>query len=248
MMTRNALLGELEAVLQAGKFRDYAPNGLQVEGREQIHRIVTAVTASQSAIDCAIAEKADALLVHHGYFWKGEAAQITGIKKRRLQALLTHDINLIAYHLPLDQHPELGNNVLFGQFLGAENIRQSSQEAMLWLGEVDNQSQNWLAGLANRLPHPPVIAGEVMDKPQLRLGWCTGAAQDYLSQAACEGVDVFLTGEFAERSFYEAIEQEVAFIACGHHVSEVFGIRALGEYLQSRFALSVRFFDGENPF
>ena len=249
MIARDTLIEHLDTFLDARRFHDYAPNGLQVGGRAEIARLVTAVSASRAAIDHAVERKADALLVHHGYFWKGEAPEVTGIKRARLKRLLQADINLIAYHLPLDQHPVVGNNPLFGKKLNLGDIRQSTDEEMLWLGELGRPQaeQAFIATVEAELARSPICAGRT-GKMLQRVAWCTGAAQDYLACAAKAGAQVFLTGEYAERSYHEANELGVLFLACGHHATETFGVRALGDYLSGEFALDTRFFDEANPF
>lgn len=248
MITRQALGEYLRIFLQCDKHRDYAPNGLQVEGRAEIGKIVTAVSASQAAVDYAAAQQADALLVHHGYFWKGEDSTITGMKKQRLAALLQHDINLFAYHLPLDQHAEIGNNALFGKMLALSRVWQSEQEPLLWHGECAPMSLPQVRQrLSAGLDYPCYsVGGEAAEIT--RIAWCTGAAQDLLQQAAQEGAQVFCSGEYAERTFHEAQETGCAYMVCGHHATERAGIRTLGEHLAEKFALEVCFFDQKNPF
>ena len=249
MIRRDALIQHLDTFLAVQRFHDYAPNGLQVSGGGEIARLVAAVSASQAAIDHAIAQAADALLVHHGYFWKGEAPQVIGVKRARLKSLLQADINLIAYHLPLDQHPVVGNNVLFGKELQWQNIRQSAAEEMLWLGELEEPraARDFIDEVEKRLGRSIISAGRSR-QPLRRVAWCTGAAQDYLALAATAGAQVFLTGEYAERSYHEANELGMLFLACGHHTTETFGVRALGQYLSGEFAIETTFFDEANPF
>ncbi|MDO5090644.1 MAG: Nif3-like dinuclear metal center hexameric protein [Cardiobacteriaceae bacterium] len=247
-MKRDELLAWLDAFLAASTFRDYTVNGLQVEGRAEIGKIVTAVTASQAAINFAIESGADALLVHHGYFWKGEDAAVTGMKKRRLAALLGHDINLLAYHLPLDQHAELGNNALFARHLPFARVWQSAAEKLLWHGELAEALplSELQRRLSDALAFPCRAVGE--EKPITRIAWCSGAAQDLLQLAAQEGAEAFCSGEYAERTFHEARETGCAYLVCGHHATERAGVRALGERLVREFSLSVTWFDEDNPF
>ena len=248
MITRDELQTHLHDFLQVTRFRDYAPNGLQVEGRAEIRRILTAVTASQAAIQAAIAWQADALLVHHGYFWKGEAPQVVGMKKRRLAALLVHDLNLFAYHLPLDQHPELGNNALFAKHFACEAVWQSAEEPLIWHARIEATAlPDLLAQIEGGLEREPFAVGN-SDDTITRIAWCTGAAQDYLQQAVGEGAQAFISGEYAERSYHEARESGSVYISCGHHASERAGIRGLGEHLAATFGLEQRFYDEENPF
>lgn len=248
MISRQALADYLQDFLACDEYRDYTVNGLQVEGRERIGSIVTAVTASQAAIDFARQTEADALLVHHGYFWKGEDAAITGMKKRRIAALIGHDINLFAYHLPLDQHPALGNNALFAKLLPLARVWQSEAESLLWHGECAPLSIAQLqAALQKALDFPCYWVGR--EEPEItRIARCTGAAQDFLQLAAQEGAQIFCSGEYAERTYHEARENGCAYMVCGHHATERAGIRALGEHLAEKFSLSVRYFDEKNPF
>ena len=249
---RNDLMQYLNTLLQPEKSKDYCPNGLQVEGRDCIKKIVTGVTASQALIDAAIAEQADAILVHHGYFWRGENECITGIKKNRIQSLLSHDINLIAYHLPLDNHTKFGNNVQLADVLG------------LTIESGLSPSDASVPGLIGRLPRPmPARAfsawlGECLQREPLHLGpdeeqmietiaWCTGGAQGYLQYAIDAGVDAYLTGEVSEPSHHLALETGTHFFAAGHHATERYGARALGQHLAEKFDVDVRFIDIDNP-
>ncbi len=247
-MLLSDLVSRLDTLLQPGGFRDYAPNGLQVEGRGEVRRIVTGVTASQALIDAAIADGADALLVHHGYFWKGEDARVVGIKQARLKALLTHDISLIAYHLPLDAHVELGNNAGLGRALGLEADGQTGEQNLLWHGR--NADGATLAGFGARigqvLGRTPLLIGEA-DRPLRRLAWCTGGAQSYFQEAIALGVDAFVTGEASEYCCHLARESGVAFIAAGHHATERFGAQALAGWLHGQDGLSARYVDIDNP-
>lgn len=249
-MQRLELLNYLDDYLQCKRFKDFTVNGLQVEGKDEITHIVTAVTASAAAIAYAAAQGADALLVHHGYFWKGEAAPITGMKQRRIAALLAADLNLLAYHLPLDQHPELGNNHLFGAHFSCLNTWQSASEPLIWHAEIDATSPGDIAECLHRnLPSDTIfLLGDDVTQAVTRIAWCTGAAHDFLIQAHDEGAQLFISGEYAERTYHEARESGCAFIACGHHASERAGIRALGEHLSAKFGLNSRFFDEANPF
>lgn len=246
------LLNELRdynaSLLQTGLFKDYCPNGLQVEGRPEVRRIATGVTASQLVLDQAIAWEADAILVHHGYFWRGEDAAITGIKKRRVAQLLRNDVSLLAYHLPLDAHPELGNNTQLGKLLGLEEQGRFGEQNIACFGML-KQPQT-LAQFAQQIAHglhraPQIIGANA--KIIQKVAWCSGGAQDYFEAAVAQGVDAYLTGEISERSFHIAQESGVAFIAAGHHATERLGIQALGEHLSARFGLTHCFFDQDNP-
>ena len=238
----------LVQILQPDNFDDYCPNGLQVEGRAEVKKIITGVTASQALIDAAIAENADAILVHHGYFWKGEGQTITGIKKRRIHALLANDISLFAYHLPLDAHPEFGNNVMLGKVLGLPITRWVDQKHMLAVSELERAVR--LDAISNLIESklsraPQVIGAE--DRLVKTIAWCTGAAQGYIERVVSENVDVFISGEISEQTVHIAREANIAYIAAGHHATERYGINALGEHLAQKFAFEHQFIDIENP-
>ncbi|MDD5299498.1 MAG: Nif3-like dinuclear metal center hexameric protein [Gallionella sp.] len=246
------LLNELRdynaSLLQTGLFKDYCPNGVQVEGRAEVRRIASGVTASQQVLDAAIAWGADAILVHHGYFWRSEDAAITGIKKRRIAELLHHDVSLLAYHLPLDAHPELGNNARLGKLLGLTEQGRFGEQNIACLGELEPpqtlaQFAAWIGG---RLQRVPQVIGD-NTKSIRKVAWCSGGAQGYFEEAIARGADAFITGEISEQSFHIANESGVAFIAAGHHATERHGIQALGEHLAERFGLEHKFFDQDNP-
>ena len=244
------LLEETNRLLQIERFNDYCPNGLQVEGRPQVQRIISGVTASQALIEAAIERKADVLLVHHGYFWKGENPCITGIKQRRLKALLAHDISLLAYHLPLDVHPELGNNVQLAQRLGIEvlgPLEADNPRSVALLGTLDQAqpARDVAARIEQVLGRTPLLVDS--GRPVRQIGWCTGGGQGYIDQAIACGVDLFISGEGSEQTFHSAQENGVSFIAAGHHATERYGVQALGEYLAKRFALEHSFVDCPNP-
>lgn len=245
-----SLVAEANRYLNVADINDYCPNGLQVEGRPQVQRIVSGVTASQALLDAAVEAGADVVLVHHGYFWKGEDTCITGIKQRRLKTLLMNDLSLLAYHLPLDIHPQVGNNVQLASRLGIE------VEGQLEPGNPRT------VGLVGMLPEPmpmeefalrvhQVLGRQplVVEGPDMvrRIGWCTGGGQGFIEQAVTAGVDVFLSGEASEQTFHFARENGIGFIAAGHHATERYGVQALGEYLARRFALEHRFIDCANP-
>lgn len=234
--------------LEISRFRDYSPNGLQVEGRAEVRRIATGVTASQAVLEAATVWGADALLVHHGYFWRSEDATITGIKRRRVAHLLKQEISLLAYHLPLDAHPVLGNNAQLGERLGfIEHGRFGEQDIAMHGVLAQPQTLQQLAlHIQHALQRVPQIIGHA--NPNIvRIAWCSGAAQDYFEQAVALGVDAFLTGEISEKNVHVAQETGVAFIAAGHHATERYGIQALGQHLATRFGLEHRFFDQDNP-
>ena len=246
-MLREDLLRLLDETLNPGQFKDYCPNGLQVQGKGEISLIVTAVTATQSVIDRACALGADALLVHHGWFWRGENPVITHIKYKRLKAVLAADMNLIAYHLPLDAHPTLGNNACLGRVLSAQDVRCFGPDQLAWIGNVDPISVESLADkLANSLGQKPLLLGD-KEKMVRRVAWCTGSAQDFLEDAVLAGADAYISGEVSERTTHLARESGVPYLACGHHATERVGIQALGDFLTREHGLKCIFVDDENP-
>lgn len=247
-MKRDELTRYLDNLLEAGRFRDYCPNGLQVEGRAEVERVVAGVSASQALLDAAVEVAADAVLVHHGWFWRGEDGRVTGIRKRRLQTLLVHDINLIAYHLPLDSHPQLGNNAQLGERLGWLVEGRFGEQDIGWVGRLPAPMS--LAAMARAveaaLRRPPRVIGD-SDLPIYRVAWCSGAAQNLFEQAIALGVDLYVSGEISEQTVHLAREAGVAYIAAGHHATERDGVRALAGHLAERFGLDCRFIDIDNP-
>lgn len=247
-MRLNELRDYIESELAVSRFRDYCPNGVQVEGRAEVRRIATGVTASQAVLEAATAWGADAILVHHGYFWRSEDAAITGIKKRRVAHLLKHDVSLLAYHLPLDAHPDMGNNAQLGERLGfIEKGRFGEQDiAMHGVLAQPQTLQQLTRQIQQVLQREPQVIGHA--NPNIaRIAWCSGAAQGYFEQAVALGVDAFLTGEISEQNVHVAQETGIVFIAAGHHATERYGVQALGEHLAARFALEHRFFDQDIP-
>ncbi|HEY0906194.1 MAG TPA: Nif3-like dinuclear metal center hexameric protein [Methylophilus sp.] len=242
------LVSELANFLQVSKFQDYCPNGLQVEGRAQVRKIVSGVTASQALIDAAIAAEADAILVHHGYFWRGESPEIVGLKKQRIQKLLAHDISLLAYHLPLDAHAEVGNNVQLGQVLGWPVSRFLDEKGMLPVAELTSPLSLDQLGqhVADVLQRPPLLLGQA-DRTIRTVAWCTGAAQQYLQQASDHGIDAFMSGEVSEQTWHSVQETGVAYIAAGHHATERYGVQALGRWLAAQYGIEHHFVDIDNP-
>lgn len=241
----------LDELLQVANFQDYCPNGLQVEGRSPVTRIATGVTASQDLLDAALAWGADAILVHHGYFWKGETQPVVGMKKRRLAALLVSDVSLLAYHLPLDAHPELGNNACLGRLMGLENFEPLRPGEAGGVGNIAGLPHGVSAGeMRRRLEQltgrQALHIGDENDEVQ-RIAWCTGAAQGYIEAAVAAGADLFVTGEASEQTVHVAREEGIHFIAAGHHATERFGVQALGEHLAGEFKLEHRFIDIPNP-
>lgn len=248
MTTRQEILDWCSETLQPSMFQDYAPNGLQVEGKENIHTIVTAVTASLAAIEYAVSKNADMLLVHHGYFWRSEPITITGWKKLRIATLLQHQINMVGYHLPLDAHSTLGNNAQLAQLLGWKLESLAGEQNLLNIGRLNQPCT--LAQLADdlttKLQHKPIIIGD-SNKLLHRIAWCTGGAQNFFQVAIEAGVDVFVTGEISESQYHMAQESGVAFISAGHHATERYGVQALGAALAKRFNMDIYFFDEKNP-
>lgn len=248
MTHRHDLERHLGQLLDVARFKDYGPNGLQVEGREQIETLVCGVTASLGLIEAAIAAKADAILVHHGLFWRGQDGRVTGWMKQRLARLLAHDINLYAYHLPLDAHAELGNNAQLGRLLGWRGERRFGEQDLGWLGSVSQACNldELAAHIGNTLGRTPVLAPG--DGRELRrVAWCTGGAQGYFEAAIAAGADVFVTGEISEPQAHYAAETGVAFIAAGHHATERYGVQAVAQQLAAEFGIRQQFIDIANP-
>ncbi|MFS7194221.1 type 2 GTP cyclohydrolase I [Rahnella inusitata] len=242
---------QLEALinqkLDVSNFHDYAPNGLQVEGRRNVQRVVTGVTASQDLLDAAIAVEADAILVHHGYFWKNEPAVVRGMKRNRLKALLVNDINLYGYHLPLDAHPVLGNNAQLAELFGI--AVQGEVMPLVPYGELEKP----LSGEELRQRIEVILDCKVLHSAQggpeeiRRIAWCSGGGQGFIQQAADFGVDAFISGEVSEQTIHIAREMGLHFYAAGHHATERYGVKALGEWLESEHGLDVMFIDIDNP-
>ncbi len=246
------LVRYLNKSLEISKFQDYCPNGLQVEGCARVSRLATGVTACQALIDSAIEWGADAVLVHHGYFWKGEAAEIVGMKRRRLAALLANDISLLAYHLPLDAHSELGNNACFGRILGVESVaplEPGVTDSWACVGSLPKAVtiDSIMGTLEAETGRSPLHIGVNAHDSVRRIAWCTGAAQGYIDAAARAGADLYVTGEVSEQTVHSAREQGIHFIAAGHHATERYGVQALGAHLAKQFSIEHRFIDIDNP-
>jgi dinuclear metal center YbgI/SA1388 family protein len=246
---RNEIDCYLAQMLNIARFRDYCPNGLQVEGRNRISSIVSGVTASLALIDAAIEAGADAILVHHGYFWRGEDSRIVGVKQRRIARLLVREINLFAYHLPLDMHSELGNNAQLARRLGLQADGRFGEDDLGWLGRAPAEVKT-VGDLArvveSALGRTPQVIGDLA-QPLGRIGWCTGAAQNMLGDAINAGATVYLSGEISEPTVHLSRETGVVYLACGHHATERYGVQALGEHLAQRFGIRHQFIDVPNP-
>lgn len=249
-VSREELAQFLEAELQVSRYRDYCPNGLQVEGRAPIKRIVSGVTASLALLQQAVALRADAVLVHHGYFWRGEDLRVIGVKQRRLKLLLQHDISLFAYHLPLDSHATLGNNASLARQLALTPQGRFGEDDIGWLGSVAQPDVATLgqlaAWVAQRLGRQPLLIGDP-EQPLGQIAWCSGAAQNFLEQAIAAGASAYLSGEISEPTVHLAREAGVGYLACGHHATERYGVQALGQYLAEKFGIEHIFVDIDNP-
>lgn len=240
-----------DQTLNTHEFKDYAPNGLQIEGRSDVQKILCAVTASQEAIEVAIAQNADLLLVHHGYFWKGEPYPITGMRGKRIKSLIQHDISLVGYHLPLDSHPSLGNNAAIAECLALENLQALDPSERHPIGNIGFLKQAMSASefrdyLTARLGfntiHLPAEKSQIQ-----KIGFCTGAAQDFIGIAAEQGCDAFISGEVSERTYYEAKELDVHYYACGHHATERYGVQRLAKAISEQFNIEYSYFELNNP-
>lgn len=251
MIHRQDLLQAFDTLLAPERFRDYGPNGLQVEGRETVRALVSGVTASRALIEAAVERKADAIFVHHGLFWRGQDGRVTGWMKQRLALLLAHDINLYAYHLPLDAHPELGNNAQFGQRLGLQADARFGEQDLGFLGERsdggDFSGSDALAEHVRRVLGRPVTCVAGATGPIRRIAWCTGGAQSYFEAAIAAGAQAFLTGEISEPQAHYARECGVSYLACGHHATERYGAPAVAAHVAQQLGLAHAFVDVDNP-
>jgi len=246
-MTDHETLGRtLDGLLQPERFKDYGPNGLQVQGDRPVRKLVSGVTASRAFIEAAVAQDADALLVHHGLFWRGQDGRITGWLRERLRLLLAHGVHLYAYHLPLDAHPELGNNAQLGRVLGVQADAQFGDQGLGFAGPCDwPDAQALAAHVQARLGRAVVCVPGT--RPIRRLAWCTGGAQGHFEAAMAAGADAFLTGEISEPQAHLARETGVAFLACGHHATERYGAPAVGAQVAAVLGLQHTFIDIDNP-
>lgn len=248
MVALKTLVDAADSLLDINRFKDYAPNGLQLEGKSEVYKIVSGVTASQALIDSAIEANADVILVHHGWFWRGEDQRIVGMKKRRIKALLENDISMLGYHLPLDAHPALGNNAQLAKRLGFIRDGAMNAEGVGDYGHlekalaVDELSQLMQQNLHRK---PTVVVGG--EHAIETVAWCTGGAQSYIGQAIALGVDAFVSGEISEQTTHEARENGIHYFAAGHHATERYGAPALGAYLAEQFGIEHQFIDIDNP-
>ncbi|AYA64411.1 Nif3-like dinuclear metal center hexameric protein [Alteromonas sp. RKMC-009] len=250
-ISRHELVCALDTLLRPQDVQDYCPNGLQVEGADRIRKVITGVTASQALIDEAVRREADAILVHHGYFWKGEDPVITGMKGKRIRTLLANNINLIAYHLPVDIHASCGNNVQLGSLMGLSNLAPAKgvkPEGIIYTGECSEPvlASEFKARLENKLGRSVLHEGDAGDRLET-FAWCTGGGQGYIEKAVAMGADAFITGEVSEQTIHVARELGIHFFAAGHHATERYGIKAVGEWLSSSFDITVDFIDIDNP-
>lgn len=255
VVERAALTQAFERTLQPNAFKDYGPNGLQVEGGATVRKLVSGVTASLALIEAAVAAGADAIVVHHGLFWRGQSGCVTGWMKQRLATLLRHDINLYAYHLPLDAHPELGNNAQLGRCLGFEPLPETAawgrfgEQELGFLGLSPCGSVPELAAYVQRQlgRAVTVVDGCAQQRPLRRVAWCSGGAQSYFEAAIAAGADAFITGEISEPQAHYARECGVAYLACGHHATERYGVQALAAHVSAQLGLAHAFIDIDNP-
>ena len=254
-MNRIQLLAEFDTLLQPERFKDYGPNGLQVEGKADVRKIVSGVTASLALIEAAVAANADAIFVHHGLFWRGQSGTVTGWMKQRLALLLKHDINLYAYHLPLDAHPELGNNAQLGLQLGLTATSRFGDQNLGFLGGKTGaladgdgfKSALELSEHVKKVLDRPVAHILYAQAAPKNIAWCSGGAQGYFEAAIAAGADAFITGEISEPQAHYAREMNVSFIACGHHASERYGARAVAAHVAALHGLAHEFIDIDNP-
>ena len=247
MTTRDTLLQAFDTLLQPARFKDYGPNGLQVEGRNEITTIVSGVTASRALIEAAIAANADAIFVHHGLFWRGQSGTVTGWMKQRLQLLLAHDINLFAYHLPLDAHPELGNTAQLGVQLGLVAESHFGEQELGCMGVAAFANAAQLAQHVESVLNRPVTLVQNAQTAIKKIAWCTGGAQGYFEAAIAAGADAFVTGEISEPQAHYAREMGVAYLACGHHATERYGAPAVAAHVAAQLGLAHVFIDVDNP-
>lgn len=240
-----------DQTLKSHEFKDYAPNGLQIEGKPEISRILCAVTASQDAIEAAIQQGADLLLVHHGYFWKGEPYPITGMRGKRIKSLIQHDISLVGYHLPLDSHPALGNNTAIAEILALDHIEALDPAERNPIGNIGYlktamSAEDFKQYVSERLNFNAIHLPAEKTSIQ-KVAYCTGGAQDFIGKAAAQNCDAYISGEVSERTFYEAKELNVHYYACGHHATERYGVQRLAKAISEQFDIEYSYFELNNP-
>jgi dinuclear metal center YbgI/SA1388 family protein len=248
-MRLNELETYLNQLLDVAHFRDYCPNGLQVEGRSEVHKLISGVTASVDLLQAAITVGADAILVHHGYFWRGEDPCLVNMKRRRIGMLMKYDVSLLAYHLPLDAHAELGNNAQLAHLMGFVETGRFGEQNIAMQGTLLSQVstlEDLRINIEYALSRKPLVIGDDAKLVE-RIAWCTGGAQDYFDEAIRLGMDAFVTGEISERNVHAARESGVAFISAGHHATERYGIQALGEHISCKFDIAHQFIDIDSP-
>ncbi|MCS5591144.1 MAG: Nif3-like dinuclear metal center hexameric protein [Gammaproteobacteria bacterium] len=244
MASRETLKSYTQSYLQADSFEDYCPNGLQIEGKAEVNKIISGVSANLALIERAIDEKADAIFVHHGLFWKNDPQIITGAKRRKIALLLEHNINLFAYHLPLDAHPKVGNNAQLGELLGISN-REPVANSLLWTGKIDVSATEFGHVIESALQRAPLIIGNKSERIK-SIAWCTGAAQGFIDQAVELEVDAYLTGEISEQTPAVALENDLLFISAGHHATERHGVQALCHHLSAKFDCQHQYIEIDN--
>lgn len=252
-VSRDQIIKYCNKLLEVDNYSDYCPNGLQVEGISEVKTIVSGVTACQALLNRAVELDAQLVLVHHGYFWNGEPAEIVGIKRARLATLLKHNINLVGYHLPLDAHSVYGNNAQLAKLLGiavTEKLAINGNPNQFYIGQLNKpmSPESFSKLITKKLKREPLVIaeGDLVGKIK-KIGWCSGAAQDYIEIAVANHCDAFLTGEVSERTFHSARENGICFFAAGHHATERYGIKALGEHLAEKLGLDHQFVDIDNP-
>lgn len=248
VVAADALLRYFDDLLDAGSFRDYCPNGLQVEGERAVRTLVSGVTASAALLRAAAALRADAVLVHHGWFWRGEDPRIVGSRRERFRLAIDSGIHLFAYHLPLDAHPDVGNNARLGLSMGWKTDARVGDNGLVCVHDLSQPGTavSVAAALRRRLGRKPLVVGD-LSRPIRRVAWCTGAAQDMLQVAIDAGADAFVSGEISERTTHLARESRVVYFSAGHHATERMGVQALGEAAALRFGIRHRFVDDDNP-
>ena len=248
-MQLTELGGHLDTLLDASRLKDYCPNGLQVEGRAEVRRVLCGVTASQALLDLAATGAYDAVFVHHGLFWKGDDGRVTGFRRRRLHTLLANDISLFAYHLPLDVHPELGNNAQLARLMGWQGTARFADQELGWIGRPAREGERAdeiARALARRLGREPLLVGDG-ERTVRRIAWCTGGAPGFFEQAILAGAELYVSGEISEPTVHLARESGVPYIAAGHHATERYGARAMAHYLNEVLGLEASFVDLDNP-